>query len=74
MANPTTEAKRACGSFCSPRNLTDLLEAVHEAGDDAVIIAGGQSLLPTLTRSLAPTICLIDVTQVCEMRKMVIAT
>jgi CO/xanthine dehydrogenase FAD-binding subunit len=74
MVNPTTAVKRASGSFCSPKNLTELLNAITEAGDDAVIIAGGQSLLPTLTWSVAPTICLIDVTQVSEMRKMVIAT
>ena len=74
MSSPSTKKPQRRGSFRSPKTLTELLEAVAEAGDDAVIIAGGQSLLPTLARGAAPTICLIDVTQVSEMRKMVIAT
>ena len=71
--NRIIEDKGASGSFQSPRNLTELLEALTEAGDGAVIIAGGQSLLPTLARGAPPAICLIDVGRVVEMRKIVIA-
>jgi CO/xanthine dehydrogenase FAD-binding subunit len=60
-------------SFRSPKNLSELLATMAEAGDDAVIIAGGQSLLPTLTRAAVPRVCLIDVAQVVEMRKITIA-
>jgi CO/xanthine dehydrogenase FAD-binding subunit len=67
------ESERTHASFRSPTNLIELLEAVAAAGDDGVIIAGGQSLLPTLARGDAPAIRLIDVGRVAEMRKIVIA-
>jgi CO/xanthine dehydrogenase FAD-binding subunit len=73
MVNPTIETQRTSGSFRSPKNLSELLDAVAEAGNDAVIIAGGQSLLPTLAGGAPPAIRLIDVGRVVEMRKMVIA-
>jgi aerobic carbon-monoxide dehydrogenase medium subunit len=39
----------------------DLLDAAHEAGDDAKVIAGGQSLLPMMKLRLAVPTVLIDI-------------
>jgi carbon-monoxide dehydrogenase medium subunit len=73
MMNPSVHAEPAIGSFRSPRSLTELLDAVAEAGDDVMIIAGGQSLLPNLARDAARAISLVDVGQVAEMRRIVFA-
>lgn len=46
----------------------DLLDAAHEAGDEAKVIAGGQSLLPMMKLRLAVPTVLIDIADLRELR------
>jgi 2-furoyl-CoA dehydrogenase FAD binding subunit len=47
----------------------EVLDALHEAGEDARILAGGQSLLPMLNMRLATPQILIDITRVAELTR-----
>jgi carbon-monoxide dehydrogenase medium subunit len=58
------------GSFdyVRPSTLDEAVSALREAGDDAKVIAGGQSLLPLLRLRLAFPDVLVDVGSVAELR------
>lgn len=51
-------------AYHSPQTLPELLEALTETGDEAVVLAGGQSLLPMLNLRLATPSHLIDLGRV----------
>ena len=51
-------------AYHSPQTLPELLELLNEVGDDAVVLAGGQSLLPMLNLRLAVPSHVIDLGRV----------
>jgi aerobic carbon-monoxide dehydrogenase medium subunit len=55
-------------SYLRARTVAEALTAHAEAGDDARFIAGGQSLVPTLSLRLQAPKLLIDITHIPELR------
>ena len=51
-------------AYHAPRSLPELLETLSSAGDEAVLLAGGQSLLPMLNLRLAAPSHVIDLGRV----------
>lgn len=58
----------AAFDYVAPTTVDDAVRALSEAGEDAKIIAGGQSLLPVLRMRLAAPSKLIDLCKVPELR------
>ena len=58
----------AAFDYVAPTTVDDAVRALSEAGEDAKIIAGGQSLLPVLRMRLAAPSKLIDLGKVAELR------
>jgi 2-furoyl-CoA dehydrogenase FAD binding subunit len=56
--------KPAAFDFIRAQTLEEALEALHQHGDEARILAGGQSLLPMLNMRLAKPAVLIDIMRV----------
>lgn len=54
--------------YCRPESLAQALELVERFGDDARVLAGGQSLLPSLALRLSAPVVLIDVGRLPELR------
>ena len=54
--------------YVAPTTLEDALQALSEAGDDAKIIAGGQSLLPVLRMRLNAPEMVIDLGRIESLR------
>jgi carbon-monoxide dehydrogenase medium subunit len=54
--------------YVAPTTVDDAVRALSEGGEDAKIIAGGQSLLPVLRMRLAAPSKLIDLGKVAELR------
>ncbi len=54
--------------YVSPGTVGEVIAALVEAGEDAKIIAGGQSLLPVLRLRLAYPSLLVDLAKVSELR------
>ncbi|HEV7207469.1 MAG TPA: xanthine dehydrogenase family protein subunit M [Mycobacteriales bacterium] len=54
--------------YVAPDSVADVLSALTAAGEDAKILAGGQSLLPVLRLRLAYPSTLVDLRKVSEMR------
>ncbi|MQA61422.1 MAG: xanthine dehydrogenase family protein subunit M [Actinophytocola sp.] len=54
--------------YVAPSTVDDAVRALNDAGEDAKIIAGGQSLLPVLRMRLAAPSKLIDLGKVAELR------
>jgi aerobic carbon-monoxide dehydrogenase medium subunit len=54
--------------YVKPASVADALAALQEAGDEAKILAGGQSLLPVLRLRLAAPSLLIDLGGIAELR------
>ena len=52
-----------------PRSLEEALALLAEHGDDAKVIAGGQSLVPLLNFRLAAPAVLVDLNQVPGARR-----
>ncbi len=50
--------------YCSPDTLEEVLDLLGEHGDEAKIIAGGQSLMPMLAMRLARPAHLVDINRV----------
>jgi 2-furoyl-CoA dehydrogenase FAD binding subunit len=50
--------------------LGEALDALHEAGDEARVIAGGQSLVPMLNMRLARPSVLVDITRISELKRI----
>ncbi|MCY4666169.1 MAG: FAD binding domain-containing protein [Acidimicrobiaceae bacterium] len=51
-------------AYHAPKTLPELLETLNETGDEAVVLAGGQSLLPMLNLRLASPSDVIDLGRV----------
>jgi len=54
--------------YVAPTTLAEAITALGEAGEDAKILAGGQSLIPVLRLRLAFPSTLIDLSKVSELR------
>ncbi|MGQ0839338.1 FAD binding domain-containing protein [Actinokineospora sp.] len=54
--------------YVAPTSVDDAVRALAEAGEDAKVLAGGQSLLPVLRMRLAAPTVLIDLGKVAELR------
>ena len=60
--------KPAPFDYYDPDNLEKALELLHEYGDEAKILAGGQSLGPLLTMRLSTPRILIDINRLPELQ------
>lgn len=58
----------AAFDYVAPSTVDDAIRELHEAGEDAKLIAGGQSLLPMLRMRLAAPTKLIDLGRVDELQ------
>jgi carbon-monoxide dehydrogenase medium subunit len=58
----------AAFDYVAPTTVDDAVRALSEAGEDAKVIAGGQSLMPVLRMRLAAPSVLIDLGRVAELR------
>lgn len=54
--------------YVAPTTLAEAVAALGEAGEDAKILAGGQSLLPVLRLRLAFPTTLVDLSRISELR------
>ncbi len=60
--------KAAAFSYARPKHLTDVLQLLQEHGDEARLLAGGQTLLATLNMRLSEPALLIDLQSVTELK------
>ncbi len=60
--------KAAAFDYVKPKALNEALSLLEEAGEDARLIAGGQTLLATLNMRLSEPSVLIDITDVAELK------
>src|SRR3712207_1998625 len=60
--------KAAPFGYARPGSLSDLFDSWDEAGEDAKLLAGGQSLLASLAFRLAQPSVLIDIGRLPELR------
>jgi carbon-monoxide dehydrogenase medium subunit len=60
--------KAAAFDYVKPKALSDALSLLEQGGDDARLIAGGQTLLATLNMRLSEPNILIDITDVAELK------
>ena len=60
--------KAAAFDYAKPKVLQEALSLLQEAGDDARLIAGGQTLLATLNMRLSEPSVLIDITDIAELK------
>jgi aerobic carbon-monoxide dehydrogenase medium subunit len=58
----------AAFDYVAPTTVDDAVRALADAGDEAKVLAGGQSLLPVLRMRLAAPSMLIDLGKVAELR------
>lgn len=54
--------------YVKPASVADAIAALQQAGDEAKILAGGQSLLPVLRLRLAAPSLLVDLAGIAELR------
>jgi aerobic carbon-monoxide dehydrogenase medium subunit len=54
--------------YVAPTSLAEAVAALGEAGEDAKVLAGGQSLIPVLRLRLAFPTTLVDLSRVAELR------
>lgn len=55
-------------SYSRPSTLAEVFDIFDHYGDDAVILAGGQSLVPSLNMRLSNPSVLIDINRIAELR------
>jgi aerobic carbon-monoxide dehydrogenase medium subunit len=60
--------KAAAFDYVKPKALSDALFLLKQGGDDAQLIAGGQTLLATLNMRLSEPSILIDITDLAELK------
>ena len=60
--------KAAAFDYVKPKALSDALSLLEQGGDDARLIAGGQTLLATLNMRLSEPSILIDITDLAELK------
>ncbi|MBC8270200.1 MAG: xanthine dehydrogenase family protein subunit M [Rhodospirillaceae bacterium] len=58
-------------SYARPKNMAEALGLLSQHGDDAAVIAGGQSLLPLLNFRLSAPELLIDISRLEELKQIV---
>jgi aerobic carbon-monoxide dehydrogenase medium subunit len=56
--------------YLAPQSIDEVLAALREHGDEAKVLAGGQSLIPILALRLAHPAVLVDIGNVAELRKI----
>lgn len=64
--------KPSAFDYVVPATLDEALEVLHQAGGDARVIAGGQSLVPMLNMRLARPTVLVDIMRIaglCDIRR-----
>ena len=54
--------------YLAPSTVADAVQALTEAGDDAKVLGGGQSLIPVLRLRLAAPTTLVDLARISELR------
>ncbi|MBV9058757.1 MAG: xanthine dehydrogenase family protein subunit M [Pseudonocardiales bacterium] len=54
--------------YVAPTTVDEAIQALSQAGDDAKILAGGQSLVPVLRLRLAAPTMLVDLNKISELR------
>ena len=59
--------KASAFKYLRPNTMDEIFAAFAEHGDDAMILAGGQSLLPTLNMRLAQPAILVDINRIPEL-------
>ncbi|MEQ3624407.1 MAG: FAD binding domain-containing protein [Celeribacter sp.] len=62
--------KPAPFDYVAARDMAEALSALHEGGDSARVIAGGQSLVPMLNMRLATPATLVDISRIDELRRI----
>jgi carbon-monoxide dehydrogenase medium subunit len=60
--------KSAAFDYVKPKALQEALSLLEQGGDDAQLIAGGQTLLATLNMRLSEPTILIDITDITELK------
>jgi aerobic carbon-monoxide dehydrogenase medium subunit len=60
--------KAAAFSYARPKRLSEVLQLLQEHGDEARLLAGGQTLLATLNMRLSEPALLIDLQSVTELK------
>ncbi|MFI9384025.1 FAD binding domain-containing protein [Kutzneria sp. NPDC052558] len=58
----------AAFDYVRPSTVDEAIQALAEAGDDAKVLAGGQSLLPVLKMRLAAPTVVVDIGRIPELR------
>ncbi|MEO7126825.1 MAG: xanthine dehydrogenase family protein subunit M [Nakamurella sp.] len=58
----------AAFDYVAPNSIAEALAALREGGDEAKVLAGGQSLLPVLRLRMAAPTLLVDLSKVEELR------
>ena len=58
----------AAFDYVAPTTVDDAVRALADAGEDAKVLAGGQSLLPVLRMRLAAPTTLVDLGRIAELR------
>jgi len=58
--------------YARPESLDEVLGILSEYGDEARVLAGGQSLIPLLNFRLARPAVLVDIVLVTELRRLVV--
>jgi carbon-monoxide dehydrogenase medium subunit len=66
--------KAAAFDYVAPRSLDEAVAALAQHGDDAKLLAGGQSLVPVLALRLASPSVLIDLNRVAGLDRIAIDT
>ena len=54
-------------SYCRPQSISEVFDLLEDHGDNARILAGGQSLMPTLNMRLSKPALLIDINRISEL-------
>ena len=54
--------------YVAPATVDEAIQALSQAGDDAKVLAGGQSLVPVLRLRLAAPTMLVDLNKISELR------
>lgn len=62
--------KPAPFAYCAPDSLDEVLALLAEHGDEAQILAGGQSLVPMLALRMASPAILIDINRIPELQRL----
>ena len=58
-------------SYCRPTSLVEVFDLFEHYGDEALILAGGQSLVPTLNMRLSNPSVLIDINRISELQGII---